>query len=313
MIKVLGSFTGIRIGIATIKAFLDSLNIPAIGVNSLETLAYSIRQEGFIASMIDCKNDNCYFALYQLKSSNYKEIISPTADTIENALATIAKQKALYPDFTITFVGDATSIYDNVIRAIFESCILAPSKNNLLNSYFLGLAGFDKFQEKKQEDILPLYLKKPQAQRQLEEKSKDIKILPMTFQDLEQISPILITDFDEFWSSSVLAEELKSENSTYLVAKLDDKIVGFAGIKVMLNQADIMNIVVKKDFRNQGIGTLLLKRLLDLAKENKISDITLEVMEENYSAIHLYKKFGFEQIAVRKNYYQDKNAIVMKK
>jgi len=291
VIKVLGSFTGIRIGIATSKAFGDSLGILAIGVNSLETLAYSISQEGLIVSMIDCKNDNCYFAMYHLKASCYEEIIKPTADTIENALEAIAKQKSLFPDFAITFVGDATSIYPNAIRDKFENGILAPSKNNILNSYYLGLAGFTKFQQKKQEELLPLYLKKPQAQRQLEEKSKAVKIRPMTLQDLEQISPILVTDFDAFWKPSVLEEELKFENSSYLVAILNDEIVGFAGIKNVINQADIMNVVVKKNFRNQGIGSLLLKNLINLAKECNISTLTLEVMEENYPAIHLYKKF----------------------
>ncbi len=273
------------------KAFGDSLGILAIGVNSLETLAYSISQEGLIVSMIDCKNDNCYFAMYQLKASCYEEIIKPTADTIENALEAIAKQKSLFPDFAITFVGDATSIYPNAIRDKFENGILAPSKNNILNSYYLGLAGFTKFQQKKQEELLPLYLKKPQAQRQLEEKSKAVKIRPMTLQDLEQISPILVTDFDAFWKPSVLEEELKFENSSYLVAILNDEIVGFAGIKNVINQADIMNVVVKKNFRNQGIGSLLLKNLINLAKECNISTLTLEVMEENYPAIHLYKKF----------------------
>ena len=59
-----GSFTGIRIGIATIKAFHDSLQIPCIGVTSLEGLAYSIQKDGFIVTLLDCKNNNCYFALY---------------------------------------------------------------------------------------------------------------------------------------------------------------------------------------------------------------------------------------------------------
>ena len=67
-----GSFTGIRIGIATIKAFSDSLGIPCIGVSSLEVLAYNIKENGIICSTINCKNDNCYFALYELNTGNYK-------------------------------------------------------------------------------------------------------------------------------------------------------------------------------------------------------------------------------------------------
>ena len=282
-----GSFTGIRIGIATVKAFHDSLGIPCVGVNSLEALAYSIKKEGLIASIIDCKNDNCYFALYQLKNGNYEEIISPTAETITDAL-TLCQQNSSNST-NLTFVGDGSEKYKELILAKFENCVLAPSKNNSLNSYYVGLAGLAKDEEKKSEDILPLYLKKPQAQRQLEEKLKYI----------------LVSDFDDYWNYDTLRNELKTENSKYLVAKMNEEIVGFSGIKIMVDEADIMNLVVKKTFRNQGLGTLLLKKL------NCIS-ITLEVMEENYPAIHLYKNLGFTQIGIRKNYYQDKHALIMK-
>jgi tRNA threonylcarbamoyladenosine biosynthesis protein TsaB len=306
-----GSFTGIRIGVATVKAFHDSLKIPCIGISSLEALAYSVKKDGFIASIMDCKNDNCYFALYELKNSKYIEIMSPTADTITNALK-ICHQN-IFDDSSITFVGDGSEIYKNIILKEFENCIFADLENNLLDSYYVGLAGLSKYQENKFEDVLPLYLKKPQAQRQLEDKLKNIEISSMTLENLNQIANNLISDFDEFWTYDILKGELNSENSNYIIARFNHEIVGFAGIKIMLDEADIMNIVVKKDFRNQGIATLLLENLIHLSKELNLNSITLEVMEENYPAIHLYKKLGFEQIGLRKNYYKDKNGLIMKK
>lgn len=323
-----GSFTGIRIGIATVKAFCDSLNIPCIGVSSLETLAYSISAEGLIATILDCKNDNCYFALYELKNNSYHEIISPTADTLENALNQYQKVSLTLSAPSITFVGDGSVVYHNqIIKALktwklsnnchfTDNYYFASEEKNLLNSYFLGLAGFTNFQKNTflkshQENILPLYLRKPQARRQLEEKSKNTKVSPMTISDLDDISSILTSDFDEFWSYNILKDELNAENSNYLVAKLDDQIVGFAGIKILVGEADIMNIVVKKDFRSLGIGSILLENLIQLAKEKNLTSINLEVMEENYPAIHLYQNFGFKQIGLRKNYYKNKNGLIM--
>ena len=102
-------------------------------------------------------------------------------------------------------------------------------------------------------------------------------------------------------------------NSKYIVAKLGKEIIGFAGIKIILDEADIMNIVTKKAFRNNGLGSLLLKNLINISKNSNVKSINLEVKEDNLSAIHLYKKFGFQILGTRKNYYKNKNAIIMKK
>lgn len=141
---------------------------------------------------------------------------------------------------------------------------------------------------------------------------KKIDIQEMSLNDLEKIKDILISDFDDFWNYNIFEEELESPNSKYIMAKTnDDEIIGFAGIKIFIDNADIMNIVIKKSFRNQGVGSLLLNNLLSLCKNLNLSSLSLEVNEDNLPAIHLYKKFGFKQIGMRKNYYHGKNGIVM--
>lgn len=151
-----GSFTGIRIGVATCKAFSDSLNIPCVGINSLETLAYNIKNNGLICSTIDCKNDNCYFALYELTDGIYKVVEEPCAKSVVEVLDLLNTK---YSNNQIEFIGDG---------------IPSKSTNCYINVENLGIAGFRKFITNKNvgDNILPLYLKKPQAQIQLEEKEK---------------------------------------------------------------------------------------------------------------------------------------------
>ena len=141
----------------------------------------------------------------------------------------------------------------------------------------------------------------------------NIEIEVMTLDDLETIKDILASDFDEFWNYNVFKEELQSENSKYLVAKLNNEIIGFAGIKIIIDEADIMNIVTKKAYRNQGIGTFLLNGIITLCKKLNLSSISLEVNEINKLAIHLYENFGFKKVGNRKNYYNNYNAILMTK
>ena len=132
-----------------------------------------------------------------------------------------------------------------------------------------------------------------------------MEILTMTLQDLEDMKDTLYSDFDNFWSYNVLKQELENKNTTYIVAKENDEIIGFAGIMICLEEATLNNIVVKKSFRNKGIGGELLEALIELCSEMSIHSFTLEVNVNNIPAIKLYEKFGFKNLGIRKKYYNN--------
>ncbi len=140
----------------------------------------------------------------------------------------------------------------------------------------------------------------------------NVEISNMTISDFEVISPILNSDFDDFWSTEVLKSELNNENSFYIVAKYNDEIIGFAGIWKSIDDIHITNIVVKKDFRKNGIGTLLLQKLISLTNQFHYKELTLEVNSSNIPAIKLYSNFGFKKLGIRKKYYNNTDdAIIM--
>lgn len=140
----------------------------------------------------------------------------------------------------------------------------------------------------------------------------NLKISNMTISDFENISPILTSDFDDFWSCKTLQSELNNPNSYYIVAKLNAEIVGFAGIWKSVDDVHITDIVVKKDFRKKGIGSLLLEKLISLTKELKFKELTLEVNSNNEPAKKLYLKFGFKELGIRKRYYNNTDdAVIM--
>ena len=142
----------------------------------------------------------------------------------------------------------------------------------------------------------------------------EIDINVMTSEDIVSIEPNFSDNFDKFWSIDVLRHDFEDNNSQYVVAKMNTEIVGFAGIKIIIDEADIMNIAVKMDKRNFGIGSMLLEKLLEIAKLSDCATINLEVNENNLPAIHLYEKYHFERIGLRKKYYNNTdNAILMKK
>ena len=141
----------------------------------------------------------------------------------------------------------------------------------------------------------------------------NIKISKMTISDLDEISDILFSDFDDFWNINIFKNELLNPNSKYIVAKLDNKIVGYAGIWKAVDDVHITNIVTAKKLRKQNIGSILLSSLIEMAKlEKDITSITLEVNSTNIPALRLYEKFGFKKVGLRKRYYNNTDdAIIM--
>lgn len=141
-----------------------------------------------------------------------------------------------------------------------------------------------------------------------------INIYKMSLTDLNSIKSVLTSDFDNFWNFETLKEELNSDFSEFFIAKNEhNQIIGFVGLKIVFDEADIMNIVVKKSLRNMGIGSYLLNYIIQFAIDKKIASISLEVNETNKFAISLYKKFGFKCISIRRKYYKDGDALIMKK
>lgn len=163
-----GSFTGIRIGISTIMAFADSLKINCVGVSSLEVLAHNVKTNGIICSLIDAKNSNCYCGIYKLENGIYTLIKDLFVDHIDKILETLNNYNE-----SITFVGNGAVVNkDNIISKINNSNFI---DNNDVSAYNLGIAGIYQYKNNNSNDIMPLYLRKSQAERMLEEKLNENK------------------------------------------------------------------------------------------------------------------------------------------
>lgn len=141
---------------------------------------------------------------------------------------------------------------------------------------------------------------------------EDIEISYMTRKDVDLIIKILQSEFDDFWTPSILENEISNSESIYIVAKKSNEIVGFAGLWDDTYNMHITNIAVKKVYRHKGIGEALLKKLIQITKEKNKETITLEVNEQNTIAQNLYLKNGFKIMGKRKKYYNGtQDAIIM--
>ena len=143
-----------------------------------------------------------------------------------------------------------------------------------------------------------------------------VRIVSMNADHLDEVAELERICFSTPWSRNMLAEELDNALSAFLVALDDDgRVVGYAGLQVVLDEGYITNVAVRPECRRNGIAAKLLQVFLDFAQANRLSFLTLEVRASNYGAIALYGERGFRSVGRRKNYYEHpkEDAIIMTK
>ena len=133
-----------------------------------------------------------------------------------------------------------------------------------------------------------------------------ITVRPMVMTDVDGVMAVEQDSFLTPWSRSAFEEELAQNRlARYIVAVENDEIVGYAGTWLVINEAHVTNVAVSGQRRREGIGRLLMQKLMDLARENDMESMTLEVRVSNAAARHLYEQLGFVEAGIRKNYYSE--------
>ena len=135
----------------------------------------------------------------------------------------------------------------------------------------------------------------------------------MTIDDIDEVYKVEEDCFVDPWSKDSIRKELKNDLARYLVAELDNKIVGYVGVWFVVDEGHITNVAVHSDYRGKKIGDRLVKEMVELCKENNLVAMTLEVRTSNTVAQNLYRKYGFKMGGIRKEYYSDnkEDAIIM--
>ena len=136
----------------------------------------------------------------------------------------------------------------------------------------------------------------------------------MSVDDLAAVQEIERESFTTPWPPHAYRAELETNRMAhYIVARHGDRIGGFAGVWLMVDEAHITTFAVRKTWRRQGVGERLLIALLALAEARGAREATLEVRPSNHPARRLYEKYGFAPVGVRPRYYSDDNedALIM--
>lgn len=136
----------------------------------------------------------------------------------------------------------------------------------------------------------------------------------MELSDIDRILEIEQASFPTPWSRVAFEGELKNNQfAHYVVAEWNNRVIGYAGMWVIIDEAHITNIAIEPKMRGRKIGEALLLQMMRYARFKGADRMTLEVRVSNRIAQNLYKKLGFRKEGVRKGYYSDnqEDALIM--
>lgn len=279
-----GSFTGIRVGIATIKAFRDVVKKPALGINNLDLL-YELAKKQNIKFVAIEGSLNSYFFAEQKENGLHVYLRNLSEDEVKNI---VGNEK----------VG-CYNISENMKNTQIAFKQLEFEANALVSV----------FEKSKDESLIPIYYQLSQAENDKISKALN-NILPLNEKDSNEILNLEKNCFcdskcgDSPWSEDFIKNSLlKKSHYINLGCFIDEKLIGYISGEET-DEINVSRVAVSPDYRNHSIATTLIKKLEEIAVD-KQKNLSLEVCENNLVALNLYQKAGFVTRRIRKNYYKD--------
>ena len=132
----------------------------------------------------------------------------------------------------------------------------------------------------------------------------ELRIRRMDERDVQQVAAIEAESFSLPWSEQAFRDSLAMYHTIFLVADLEGRIAGYCGCYQSLEEAEITNVAVKQELRGKGIARELLQELFRVGTAQGVFAYTLEVRISNTPAIHLYESLGFENVGIRRDFYE---------
>ena len=141
----------------------------------------------------------------------------------------------------------------------------------------------------------------------------EVIIKPLTEEYVDQVCVLEEEAFSMPWHKESFLEMIANENACYLVALVGEEVVASCGLRNIVGEGEITNVVTKSTMRGKGVGRQILLRLLEEGSKMGAEAFTLEVRVSNAPAIHLYESLGFVSEGVRKNFYEEptEDALIM--
>lgn len=305
-----GSFTGLRVGMATAKALAHALVIPVIGVPTQEAIAAAaeVGEGERVLVLQHARRDHVYAGVW-VKSDAGTTALTPPEVVPNSALPDLI-------DGLRFITGPATEALGDQWPA---GVVIRQSHPQAATVAMLAAGRVDCPDPRAAFTLQPLYLLTSQAERM-----KDIDVTAMragkpavprrlrlrsaSLDDLRDVVRIENLSFSSPWTEASLRDELSGKlSSIFLIAELDGRVAGYIGAWTFAGEAHICTLAVDPPYRRCGLGEIMMLTLLQEVRRRDVPYAILEYRASNAAAAELYRKMGFDFVHRRRGYYQDTN------
>lgn len=307
-----GSFTGLRIGIASAKGLALSLKKPIIGIPALDGMAFNVpAPDSIICPVIDVRKGEICSAIYRNKTMESGEC---TMEKLTGYMVMPLEELLKKINEKTIFTGEILPLRDRIKAKLGSKAVFTPPPFNIPRASNIAFLGYIRKSTGWQTDISKiqaLYVRCQDAVTNREQKEPlSITLAEMQEKDIPQVMAIEKVSFTDPWNEDMFRN--RNSESYFITARHGEKVLGYACGFFLQDEFHLGNIAVHKDFRALGIGRKLLGGIICFSRSKNSKYVTLEVRERNVFARNFYQRAGFKTTGIQKKYYKDTNEDAIK-
>lgn len=309
-----GSFTGVRVGLATAKGFALVAGAQLLGASSLAALAHAApARKALVVPLVGAGRRDLYAGFYRRDARGQTRLIAaPRVDTPAALLEAVRATHLLLPDHAIRFVGPGAGRERELWEQAYPTSTALTFRHDGLSALDLATAsrasgGPGMGLQLPGHESDPVYVRPAQSEDRVRHKAQaaiPTLLRPLAASDLEWVVETERLVFSDPWSVPFF-RQLLADPATYArVAERGGRVAGYCMARILGPDCDLENIAVTPEARRAGVANALVTDLLATCELRGVRRVTLEVRASNGAAQALYRAHGFQLAGLRRGYYR---------
>jgi tRNA threonylcarbamoyl adenosine modification protein YeaZ/ribosomal-protein-alanine acetyltransferase len=327
-----GSFTGVRVGLATARAFALAAGARVLGASSLAALAHaSPARRALVVPLVGAGRRDVYAGFFRVDARGGTTLVAAPRVLAGDAIGDAVREvHELLPDFTVRFIGPGARRERERLELLYPTSTALAFRHEGLSALDLAAAaglgqGPGAGLPARGREAEPVYVRSAQAEERVRRAvagAVPVHVRDMTEADLPAVMELERRVFSDPWSEGFFRDALRRSNPVALdddlhdwvrVAEREGAIAGYSLATIAGSVATLENLATAPAQRRNGVARTLLADLLDHCDGEEVDEITLEVRVSNDAAQALYRAHGFRLAGLRRGYYQEppEDALIM--